>query len=76
MANMLFNRQQQNQRPMAPLQAFQQIRSQGPSNTIFNQMYQNNPNFRHFADQVRNMTPEQAFNKYGLDFNQFRNLKW
>lgn len=53
-----------------------QIKNQGPSNIIFNQMYNNNPNFRRFADSVRNKTPEQAFSEYGLDFNQFRNQKW
>ena len=43
---------------------------------MFNQMYQNNPNFRQFANQVRDMTPEQAFKQYGLDFDQFKGLKW
>lgn len=54
----------------------QQIRRQGPSNVIFNQMYQGNPQFRQFADSMRGKTPEQAFSENGLDFNQFSNMKW
>lgn len=76
MANMLFNRQQQNQQPNNPLQTLQQIKAKGPSNVIFQQLYQNNPDFKKFADSVRNKTPEQAFSEYGLDFNQFRDQRW
>jgi len=39
-------------------------------------MYQNNPNFRQFANSMKGKTPEQAFKENGLDFNQFKNLKW
>lgn len=53
-----------------------QIRQQGPSNVLFNQMYQNNPQFRQFADSMKNKTPEQAFRENGLDINQFRHLNW
>lgn len=74
MANMLFKGKPKPQ--LTPMQMLQQIRQQGSSNVLFNQMYQNNPNFKQFADQVRNMSPEQAFQQYGLDFSQFRNLKW
>ncbi len=73
MANMLFNRNNQNN---APLVQLQQIRQQGPSNVLFNQMYQNNPQFKQFADSMRGKTPEQAFQENGLDFNRFKNLKW
>ena len=73
MANMLFNRQQQQGNP---LNILQQIKSQGPSNVIFERMYQSNPSFRQFADSVRNKTPEQAFREHGLNFDQFRNQKW
>lgn len=52
------------------------IKAQGPSNLIFEKMYQSNPNFRQFANSVRNMTPEEAFSQYGLDFNMFRNQRW
>ena len=74
MANILFNRA--NQQQTDPLQILNQIKQQGPSNVIYNQLYQNNPDFRKFADSVRNKTPEQAFSERGLDFNQFRNQKW
>lgn len=81
MGNPLLNRQQP-QIPTQPQQAsslrqqIQQLRQQGPSNVLFNQMYNSNPQFREFADKVRNMTPEEAFRQNGLDFNQFRDLKW
>ena len=58
------------------MQVLQQIRQMGSSNAVFNQLYKNNPNFKQFADQVRDKTPEQAFSEHGLDFSQFRNLKW
>lgn len=75
MANPLFPNQPQNSNnPL--LNMINSLRSKGPSETVFNQMYQSNPDFRQFANQVRNMTPEQAFQQNGLDFNQFRNLKW
>ena len=74
MANMLFDKM--NRQQAGPMQMLNQIKQQGPSNVIFNQLYQNNPDFRKFADSVRNKTPEQAFSEYGLDFDQFRNQKW
>ena len=72
MGNMLFQEQPRN----SILSNLQQIRSQGPSNVIFNQMYQSNPQFRQFADSMQNKTPEQAFSENGLDFNQFKSYKW
>lgn len=53
-----------------------QLKSMGPSNAVFNQMYNNNPQFRNFANSVRGKTPEEAFKQNGLDFNDFRSLKW
>ena len=75
MGNILF---QNNPKPKGNslLDQLQQIRQAGPSSTIFNQMYQNNPQFRQFADSVRGKTPDQAFRENGLDFNQFKNMKW
>lgn len=58
------------------LSQISQLRSQGPSSALFNQMYQGNPQFRQFADSMRGKTPEQAFQENGLDFGQFRNYKW
>lgn len=74
MANILFNRA--NKQQLNPMQMLDSIKRQGPSNIIFEKMYQNNPDFRKFADSVRNKTPEQAFSEHGLDFDQFRNQKW
>ena len=73
MANMLFNRNNQNNSPLVQLQ---QLRQQGPSNVLFKQMYNNNPQFKQFADSMQGKTPEQAFSENGLDFNRFKNLKW
>lgn len=53
-----------------------ELKSNGSSNEVFNQMYNTNPSFRKFADSVRDLTPEQAFSRYGLDFNKFRGFKW
>jgi hypothetical protein len=41
---------------------------------IFNKLYNGNPQFRAFADQMRNKTPEQAFQEQGLDYSQFQNV--
>ena len=74
MANPLF--QQNNQQGNNPLEILNQMKSMGSSSSIFNQMYQNNPQFRQFADSMKGKTPEQAFSEYGLDFNQFKHMKW
>ena len=75
MGNILF---QNNPKPKGNniLDQLNQIRSAGPSNVIFNQMYKNNPQFKKFADSMQGKSPEQAFKENGLDFNQFRNMKW
>lgn len=73
MANMLFNRNNQNNTPLVQLQ---QLRQQGPSNVLFDKMYNSNPQFKQFADSMQGKTPEQAFSENGLDFNRFKNLKW
>lgn len=74
MANPLSN--QNPRRKSNPLQQLQQLKASGPSSAVFNQMYNSNPNFRQFADKVRNMTPEDAFRQHGMDFNQFKGYKW
>lgn len=75
MGNPLFqSKPQANSNPL--MNMVNSLKTQGPSEAVFNQMYQTNPNFRQFADKVRNMTPEQAFRQNGLDFNQFRGMKW
>ena len=78
MGNILF----QNQKPSDPnkgnqvLNMMKGIRSMGPSEAIFKSMYSNNPEFRAFADSVRDIGPEAAFRQNGLDFEQFRNYRW
>lgn len=41
---------------------------------IFNKLYNSNPQFRQFADSVRDKTPEQAFQERGLDYSQYQNI--
>lgn len=43
----------------------------GMRNTIFNQMYNTNPQFREFANSLSGMSPQQGFAKYGLDSAQY-----
>lgn len=76
MGNVLLN---QNPKPsQSPNSIINQLKSlkSTPSNVLFNKMYNDNPDFRRFADTVRGMSPEEAFSQYGLDFNNFRNQKW
>jgi len=74
MGNPLF--QQNKNAGNNPLGILGQLKSMGPSDAVFNRMYNSNPNFRQFADSVRGMSPEEAFRQNGLDFSQFRNMKW
>ena len=77
MANMLLNRTTRTQNDgNSLLNQINQLKNQGPSNIVFERMYQNNPSFKQFADSVRDMTPEEAFRQYGLDFDNFRNQRW
>ena len=82
MANPLFRQNQPKNNSNPLLSMLNQLKTIGPSQMVFNKMYQDNPkladgrSFRDVCNQVRNMTPEQAFSQYGLDFNQYRNLKW
>lgn len=51
---------------------------------IFNKLYQSNPvvknqdgtttSFRELIDQTQGMSPEEAFQQRGLDYNQFQNV--
>jgi len=75
MGNILFQ-QNQPKSKNSVLNQLAQIKQSGPSNLLFQQMYNNNLDFKRFADSVQGMTPEQAFKQYGLDFNQFRNQRW
>lgn len=43
-------------------------------NMIFNRLYNSNPQFKQFADSMQGMTPEQAFQQQGLDYNQYKNM--
>lgn len=80
MGNILYQRSLRTQRPkrnnLSFIDALSNIRSMGPSKTMFQEMYQNNPEFKQFADSVKDLTPEEAFSRNGLNFNNFRNLKW
>lgn len=70
MASSLFNQQQGN----SILRAVNQLKAMANGNpqALYDSMYQANPQFRQFADTMRDKTPEQAFSENGFDFNQFR----
>lgn len=74
MPSSLFSRPQNNGNNV--INAINQIKnaSQGNPQALFNQMMQSNPQFRAFAESMKDKTPEQAFSEYGLDFSQFRGL--
>jgi len=76
LSKMFQQRQQPQQAQPNPIEQLAQIRQQGSSSFMFNQMYQNNPAFRQFADSMQGKTPDQAFRENGLDFNQFKKYKW
>ena len=76
MGNVLFQNNPQPNNGNSILEMVNQIKSMGPSGSVFNQLYHSNPQFRQFADSMQGKTPEQAFRENGLDFAQFRNLKW
>lgn len=63
--------------PQGPVPSNQQQLG-GPANliqqSIFNRLYQSNPQFRQFADSVRGQDPQQAFQARGLDYSQFQNV--
>ena len=52
------------------------LKKMGPSNLVFKQAYNSNPQFRQFADSMSKLGPEEAFRQNGLDYNQFKHLKW
>jgi len=79
MGNILLQNQNQSQQVGQGnqlLRAVANLKKMGPSNLVYNQLYNSNPQFRQFADQVGNMTPEQAFRNYGLDYNNFKGYRW
>ncbi len=49
---------------------------------MFNQMLKSNPiapnglSFQEVYNMTKGKTPEQAFKENGLNFNQFKNMKW
>lgn len=68
---------QQNSMP-GPINSQMPNQQSGPlglmQNMIFNRMYNSNPQFKQFADSMQGMTPEQAFQQQGLDYNQYKNM--
>lgn len=67
-----------NQAPSSMPAPTNPINQSGPGSIlqrlIFNKMYQNNPQFRQFADSMQGKTPEQAFQEQGLDYSQYQNI--
>lgn len=72
MTNPLFDNQPQpgDQGIFGLIQQLRGTNTQG----VFDQLYQNNPQFRDFANSMKNKTPEEAFQQYGFDFNSFKSM--
>lgn len=73
MASSLFPNPMQNN---GLIDAIQKIKNaaQGNPQAFFNSMMQNNPRFRQFAESMQGKTPEEAFQQYGLDFNEVKDM--
>lgn len=54
-------------------QAFKQMAGGNPGG-MMQAMMQSNPQFAAFVQSVKGLTPQQAFQKFGLDYNQFRGI--
>ena len=67
-----------NPQPQHPVQGIAPNQNGGPmqmmQRMIFNNLYNNNSNFRQLADSMMGKTPEQAFREKGLDYNQYKNV--
>lgn len=46
----------------------------GNPNIIFNQMMNNNPNFRSFMERNRGKSPDQVAKENGIDISQFMKM--
>lgn len=73
MPNPLFNNQSESVDQNSIFGLIKQLKGNGAQN-IFNQMYQNNPQFRDFANSMKDKTPEQAFQECGFDYRAFKNM--
>lgn len=71
MASSLFNRPQGGNSILQAVNALKSA-SQGNPQALYAHLYQTNPQFRTFADSVKDKTPEQAFQENGLDYSQVR----
>lgn len=47
---------------------------QGNPQALFNNMMNNNPQFKQFAQSMQGKTPEEAFKQFGLDFNEIKGM--
>lgn len=57
------------------LDAVMALRGMGANpQAVYEQMYQANPQFRSFADSVKDKTPEQAFREHGYDYAKLQGL--
>lgn len=76
MPSSLFPAAQNNASNNNILDAISRVKSamQGNPQALFNDMMQNNPKFRQFAQSVQGKTPEEAFSQYGLDFNKIKGM--
>lgn len=73
MPNPIFQNQQRQAGGNGIFGLIKQLKNGNPQQ-LFDQMYQENPQFRDFANSMKGKTPEQAFQEKGFDFGQFRGM--
>lgn len=59
---------------MGQVASLMKVLQSGNPERVFQQMMQNNPQFRQFVEQNKGKTPEQVARENGIDLNQFKNM--
>lgn len=59
---------------MGQVASLMKMLQSGNPEQAFQQMMQNNPQFRQFVEQNKGKTPEQVAREHGIDLSQFKNM--
>lgn len=73
MASSLFPNQNSGNNLINRIQNIKGVMGNNPQ-ALFQNMMQNNPQFQQFAQSVKGMTPEEAFQRYGLNYDEVMGL--
>ena len=63
----------QTSNPLTAIPALRDLLQKGPD-TVYQQMYASNPDFRAFADSMSGKSPQEAFAEHGFDFGQIQQM--